>query len=202
LVFRAYIGDDEFVRLEIHPEDSDGGVNADGLPFKETAEVTTNVMVRSGETVVLGGLFRERMQKVNKKIPWLGDIPWAGNLFRSTDDMSKREEIIVMLTPHILDPAESLLDPSLTVAGLVPRGSLAGAYVYTARSLMAEGDHAGALMFLEASRELDPLRAEITGLERDVFAGIVPAFAARTIDDLILDEMLLETWDVPEEARR
>ncbi len=190
LVFRAFIGDDEFVRLEIHPEDSDGGVTADGLPFKETAEVTTNVLVRSGQTIVLGGLFRERVQKVNKSTPWLGSLPLLGPVFQSQDDVATREEIIVMLTPHILDSADSLLDPSAAVAGLVDRAALSGAYVYTARNMMQEGDYAGALMFLEASRELDPLRVEVGGLQREVFASLVPDFASRLVDARILDEIL------------
>ncbi len=202
LVFRAYIGEDDFVRLEIHPEDSDGGVTADGLPFKETAEVTTNVLLRSGQTVVLGGLFRERVQTVHKKIPVLGDIPLAGPLFTSQNDVAGREEIIVLLTPTILDAADELLDPASAVAGLVPRESLAGAYVYTARSLLDEGDLAGALLFLEAGRTLDPLRREVGGLQREVFGAIVPDFARRAVDDLILEDVLAQPGTPAPETMR
>ena len=42
LIFRPFIGEDGMIRLEIHPEDSEGGLNDEGLPFKETAELTTN----------------------------------------------------------------------------------------------------------------------------------------------------------------
>jgi type IV pilus assembly protein PilQ len=105
LIFRPYISGPELVRLEIHPENSNGGVNSDGLPFKETAEVTTNIMVRNGQTVVIGGLFREKDLSTVNKVPLLGDIPLVGALFRSTDDNKVREEIIIILTPHILDPS-------------------------------------------------------------------------------------------------
>src|SRR5262249_13453772 len=105
LVFRPYISGPELVRLEIHPENSNGGVNSDGLPFKETAEVTTNIMVRNGQTVVIGGLFREKDLSTGNKGPLLGAIPLVGALFRSTDDNKVREEIIIILTPHILDPS-------------------------------------------------------------------------------------------------
>ncbi|HEX5011502.1 MAG TPA: hypothetical protein VFY71_13990 [Planctomycetota bacterium] len=105
LIFRPYISGPELVRLEIHPENSNGGVNSDGLPFKETAEVTTNIMVRNGQTVVIGGLFREKDASTETKVPLLGDIPLVGALFRSTEDNKVREEIIIILTPHILDPS-------------------------------------------------------------------------------------------------
>lgn len=103
LLFRPFITSDGYVRLEIHPEDSEGGLNDQGLPFELTTEVTTNVMVRSGDTVVLGGLFRERTRVIETKVPLIGDIPLLGWLFRSTEESLVREEIIVLLTPHILD---------------------------------------------------------------------------------------------------
>jgi type II secretory pathway component GspD/PulD (secretin) len=191
LVFRPYIGEDEFIRLEIHPEDSDGGVTADGLPFKETAEVTTNVMVKSGQSIVIGGLFRERVQAVEKKVPWLGDIPYLGVLFRSTDEIATREEIIVMLTPHILDAADSP-ETLVSAGGLVDASTLAGSYVYTARSMLGHDQYGAALMFLEAGQRLDPMRREIESLKRDVFGSIVPAIAQRSIDGLILDAILAQ----------
>jgi len=190
LVFRPFIGEDGYVRLEIHPEDSDGGVNADGLPFKDTAEVTTNVLVRSGQTIVIGGLFRERVQSIEKRIPWLADLWLVGNLFRSTQDTATREEIIVMLTPHVIDSGLEPVEAAATAGGLVRASALAGAYTYTARSLTRAGDLGGALLFLDASRRLDPLRAELPSLERSVVAQLVPDFAAGVIDERLLDELV------------
>jgi type II secretory pathway component GspD/PulD (secretin) len=103
LLFRPFIGPDGMIRLELHPEDSDGGINERGLPFEETAELTTNILVRDGQTVVIGGLFRERTETTERKIPFLGDIPFAGALFRSTVDVTLREELVILLTPHVLD---------------------------------------------------------------------------------------------------
>lgn len=104
LLFRPFIGEDGMVRLEIHPEDSNGGVTPQGLPFKETVEVTTNVLVPDGETIVIGGLFRERRTETQNKVPLLGDIPLVGNAFRSTTDQKVRQEIIILLTPRIVTP--------------------------------------------------------------------------------------------------
>ncbi|MGD0463811.1 MAG: secretin N-terminal domain-containing protein, partial [Tepidisphaeraceae bacterium] len=59
LSFRPYVGDDGYIRMEIHPEDSNGGLNASNLPVKNTTEITTNLLVKDGNTIVIGGLFRE-----------------------------------------------------------------------------------------------------------------------------------------------
>jgi len=105
LVVRPYIGDNEYVRLEIHPEDSSGSVATVGtaaLPSETTTEVTTNVFVRSGRTIVIGGLFRERTSNGRSQVPVLGNIPYLGVMFRSTSDDTDREEVIILVTPHIL----------------------------------------------------------------------------------------------------
>ncbi|CAN5695037.1 hypothetical protein BH09PLA1_BH09PLA1_30650 [soil metagenome] len=101
LVFRPFIGDDGFIRMEIHPEDSSGGL-ANNLPFKITTEVTSNIMVKDGRTIVIGGLFRESSTRSRSQIPGLGNLPVAGALFRNQKDSSTREEIIILLTPHIV----------------------------------------------------------------------------------------------------
>lgn len=102
LIFRPYIGDDGYVRMEIHPEDSSGGLTGANLPFKITTEVTSNIMVKDGHTVVIGGLFRESSDTARSQVPGLGNIPVAGALFRQQRDRTTREEIIIMLTPHVI----------------------------------------------------------------------------------------------------
>lgn len=102
LIFRPYIGNDGYVRLEVHPEDSDGQVKANGLPSKSTTEVTSNVMVKDGHTIVIGGLFRESTVSGRSQVPFLGNIPLAGALFRNQRDRTVREEVIILLTPHVI----------------------------------------------------------------------------------------------------
>jgi type IV pilus assembly protein PilQ len=102
LIFRPYIGDDGYVRMEIHPEDSSGGLTGANLPFKITTEVTSNIMVKDGNTVVIGGLFRESSDIARSQVPGLGSVPFAGALFRQQRDRSSREEIIILLTPHVI----------------------------------------------------------------------------------------------------
>ena len=59
LTFRPFIGDDGYIRMEVHPKDSTGGLTEANLPFEQTTEVTTNIMVKDGRTILIGGLFRE-----------------------------------------------------------------------------------------------------------------------------------------------
>lgn len=102
LIFRPYIGDDGFVRMELHPEDSSGGLTSANLPFKITTEMTSNIMVKDGHTIVIGGLFREASDTARSQTPFLGNLPLAGPLFRNQRDRTTREEIIILLTPHVI----------------------------------------------------------------------------------------------------
>jgi type IV pilus assembly protein PilQ len=103
LVFRPFIGEDGYIRMELHPEDSDGGLQtAQNLPYKNTTEVTSNVLVRDGHTIVIGGLFREKSSSTKSQVPGLGNIPVAGALFRNQKDSTVRDEVIILITPHIV----------------------------------------------------------------------------------------------------
>jgi type IV pilus assembly protein PilQ len=106
-VFRPFIADDGYIRMEVHPEDSSGGLQtAANLPFKQTTEVTSNVMVKDGHTIVIGGLFREASTATKSQIPVLGNLPLVGALFRNQTDTTRRQEIIILLTPHIVKDDE------------------------------------------------------------------------------------------------
>jgi len=108
LSFRPYIGNDGYIRMDIYPKDSTGSLNAQGVPNETSAELLTNIMVRDGETVVIGGLFREEVKATNSQIPILGDIPLLGQLFRGTSNSLRRQEVIVLLTPHIIrEPSQT-----------------------------------------------------------------------------------------------
>ncbi len=106
LTFRPFIGNDGYVRMEIHPKDSTGGLTQANLPFEQTTEVTTNVLVKDGHTILIGGLFREVSTATRGQVPGLGNIPIAGALFRSTSDVTTREEVIVLLTVRVIKGVE------------------------------------------------------------------------------------------------
>ena len=97
LRIRPFVGNDGYIRMEIHPEDSDGGVTVTGLPFKNTAEVTTNIIVKDGQTIVIGGLFRDRKVQNKKRVPLLSEVPVVGELFKADTETIKREEVIILI---------------------------------------------------------------------------------------------------------
>ncbi|MEJ2704422.1 MAG: secretin N-terminal domain-containing protein [Sedimentisphaerales bacterium] len=102
LVFRPYIGNDGYVRMEIYPKDSSGTIGTDGVPTETTTQLRTNILLRDGQTVVIGGLFRDVVTTERSQVPLLGDIPIIGMAFRGTTDTTERQEVMIMLTPHII----------------------------------------------------------------------------------------------------
>lgn len=77
-------------------------------PVVETKDVQTNVLVASGDTAVLGGVYELQETDGESKIPWLGDIPYVGNLFKSKSKGSTKKELLIFITPRILDDALTL----------------------------------------------------------------------------------------------
>ena len=81
-----------------------GGV----IPSIDTTELTTQVLVGNGQTVVLGGVFKtEDIERVSK-VPFLGDIPYIGAFFRNQTNSYTKTETLIFITPRIL--ADTLLD--------------------------------------------------------------------------------------------
>ncbi len=121
LRFRPFIGDDGYVRVEVHPEDSTGGLTAANLPFEQTTEVTTNIIVRDGNTILIGGLFREVTSAGREQIPIAGNLPIAGALFRNIHDNTQREEVIILLTVRIVKDPDTLAPASEEILNDVER---------------------------------------------------------------------------------
>ena len=77
--------------------------NTINQPVFTVREVNTSVMVKDGQTVIIGGLIREEIQHIEDKIPFLGDIPLAGRLFRSKSERKLKKNLIIFVTPKILN---------------------------------------------------------------------------------------------------
>ncbi len=187
--FRPLVNPDRTVRLSVHPKDSNGGLTAANLPFEETTEAHADILVDDGDTVLIGGLFRERTLHSRSQIPGLGDVPGLGLLFGSQSDQTIREEVIILLTVHVLQdsPAEQV-----TYQGLledverVRVGSRRG-LLGTGRERLAQAFYAEALRQLEAGHNalaLLNLRMALHNQPR-----LLPAF--RLKEDLIGKRM----WD-------
>ncbi|MCA9121096.1 MAG: secretin and TonB N-terminal domain-containing protein [Planctomycetaceae bacterium] len=106
LRIRPFVSTDGMVRMEVHPELSTGSVRVQEgftLPDKDVTQVTTNIMCRSGATMVIGGLIREDLSASSTQIPVLGNLPYVGAAFRQRTETIVRREIIVLLTPRVVD---------------------------------------------------------------------------------------------------
>jgi type IV pilus assembly protein PilQ len=82
-------------------KDSVGRSTSAGFAI-DTKHVKTTALVENGGTVVLGGLFQQSESNVTDKIPFLGDIPFLGNLFKSTSKLVTRTELLIFITPRII----------------------------------------------------------------------------------------------------
>jgi len=104
LSFRPYIGANGYIRMDIHAKSSQ---EKGGKVISEAStEMVSNIMVKDGQTIVIGGLFRDVVVTSRSQIPLLGDLPLIGGLFRGTKDETQRQEVIVLLTPHIIEEPE------------------------------------------------------------------------------------------------
>lgn len=79
-----------------------------GVPSINTREIKTQVLVENGETVVLGGVYEQETRDDATKVPFLGDLPLIGALFRSTSKKDGKEELLVFITPKIVKEGLSL----------------------------------------------------------------------------------------------
>ncbi|MDQ1302804.1 MAG: type pilus assembly protein PilQ [Pseudomonadota bacterium] len=93
-------------------KDSVGQVVSDerggSIPSIDTREVVTQVLVNNGQTVVLGGVYETEEGEQVSKVPFLGDIPGVGVLFRSTRKISNKSELLIFVTPKILKEGSNI----------------------------------------------------------------------------------------------
>ncbi len=103
LTVTPHIARDGRVLMRIRPEVSSGSVNpGTGLPEEETTEVDTDVLLGSGQGMVIGGLIQETDDVTANKYLGLGDAKFIGPLFQRRQAIKARSEIIVALIPHVL----------------------------------------------------------------------------------------------------
>jgi type IV pilus assembly protein PilQ len=89
-----------FMALNIKKDDVKGFVN--GVPSLTKRSVSTGVMVDSGDTVVIGGVYEFKNRDDITKVPWLGDVPILGNLFKKKGKTHSKAELLIFVTPRVL----------------------------------------------------------------------------------------------------
>jgi type IV pilus assembly protein PilQ len=86
---------------------STGGLGGT-VPSIDTRSVETQVLVADGQTVVLGGIYETERRETISKVPFLGDIPVVGNLFKSRQRIDNKAELLIFVTPRILEEGSSI----------------------------------------------------------------------------------------------
>jgi type IV pilus secretin PilQ/predicted competence protein len=192
LYFRPFVSSEGEIRMELKPQVSsaeirtvtDSGGRAVTIPDEVTQEMVTNVNVRDGQTIVLGGLFTENSTFTKQQVPWMGDLPILGAAFRGHDDSTVRSEIIFLITPSIVTDTLVAGSADRALAGIerVRAGSRQGLLPFSrekmtdklnveAEQLARDGKFDAALHKIQNSLsqnanqpEVYRLREQITGL--------------------------------------
>ncbi len=113
LRFTPQITEGDLVRLNVYQEITDisessiGNINEVGPTFTKR-QLRNSVLARDGQTIVLGGLIGSNIRTSENKIPFLGDIPLLGRLFRSKGSQAQKTNLLVFITPHIIRDGKDL----------------------------------------------------------------------------------------------
>lgn len=108
LFIKPTINPDGMISMNIKPEisakfgadfESPGGSK---VPVVRTTEAETTMIVKDGETIILGGLIEDKLTENENKIPLFGDIPWVGQIFRYNYKKVEKTELVIFITPHLL----------------------------------------------------------------------------------------------------
>lgn len=120
LTVTPHIGTDGLIELDVAPEIST--LTGETVPISDTVDAPvfakrsaeTHVIVPSGKTVVIGGLMEDQETSTVRKVPILGSIPWIGALFRHTETSKTKTELLIFLTPTLVESSVSLASLSAT----------------------------------------------------------------------------------------
>jgi type IV pilus assembly protein PilQ len=208
LSFRPFVSKDGMIRMELSPRVSTGQprpvTDATGvtvtIPDEVTQEITTNVMVPDGATIVLGGLFRESTTLARSQVPFLGDIPLVGAAFRGHDDSIDRSEIIFLIKPSIVNDRALIeqADRALAYIERVRTGSRRGLLPFSRERQMSmlnvqaerwakKGEWDKAMWALRRSLELAPQQAAAYELRERLF-GVTELWPRRGVLDYAFEE--------------
>jgi general secretion pathway protein D len=114
LTVTPHINPDGLVVMDVSPEIS--SISETTVPISEFVDAsvfnkrsaTSRVAIGNGQTIVIGGLMQDRKEKTVRRVPLLGHIPLLGYLFRRTETMTTKTELLIFLTPHVAQDSETL----------------------------------------------------------------------------------------------
>ncbi len=116
LSFTPTVLDDGIINLEVKPEvsqiDTTNGVRISGveIPALRVRRADTTVELRNGQSFAIAGLLQNESSNSKSQVPWLGDVPILGSLFRSSRYKKKETELVIIVTPRLVQPAPDISD--------------------------------------------------------------------------------------------
>jgi type IV pilus assembly protein PilQ len=108
LTVTPQITPDDKINMKLEVKKDQVGVIFNGVPSIDTQRVKTEVLVDNGETAVLGGIYQQTENITVEKVPFFGDLPYLGNLFKNTNRTNNKSELLIFITPKILDETLSV----------------------------------------------------------------------------------------------
>ncbi|MER8727280.1 type II and III secretion system protein family protein [Mesorhizobium sp. M1027] len=107
LQFTPIVLNDDKIHIKLAPEVSDlNGFTPAGDPIFTTRKLATVVELRDGQSFAVGGLLSSKNTKIQRQVPWLGQVPIVGALFHNSSNQKEETELVVIVTPHIVRPAK------------------------------------------------------------------------------------------------
>jgi len=165
-------------------------------------------MIKDGRTILIGGLFRESSTSSRAQVPFMGNLPWIGNLFRQQHDQTTREEIIILLTPHIVKDDVAYSDASLAELKIADklRVGVRKGMMWWGRERLAESDYERAvhemskprpsrkkaLWYLDSATNLNPKFLEAIEMKQSLTGKEVTDVDNSSIRGFLRREMLME----------
>jgi len=99
---------DDKIIMDLDVRKEKVGTVFSGVPSIDTQNITTQVLVANGETAVLGGIYEQEERNQVEKVPFFGDIPLFGNLFKTRTRQDDKTELLIFITPKIMDESLGL----------------------------------------------------------------------------------------------
>lgn len=107
LLFTPVVLDDGKIHMKLAPEVSDlTGFTSAGDPIFTNRKLDTVVELRDGQSFAVGGLLSSKTTKLQEQVPWLGQVPVIGTLFRNSSNQKEETELVVIVTPHVVRPVK------------------------------------------------------------------------------------------------
>lgn len=120
LVVKPHVSGENRILMELSPKKESYVRQADGTPIINEQSASTTVVVNNGETVVIAGLTSNEESSIESGIPILKDIPLIGSLFKKSEKNHEKKDLIIFVTPHIINSGISTAEVDLPANGAPP----------------------------------------------------------------------------------